>query len=256
MRRFALLLVCVALSGCGPSGSGPGAGSPAAWSNPAAELSDPAQVTAADYSILFVGNSHTSMHDLPDLVARMIRHRHPTKTVLTRTLGVAFLEEADSNPAHQEEIARRPWKQVVLQAQKVSSSGRVNYSTAEGIELAKAGKNRGADVVFYAEWGLRGKAGDGPRMEKVYQGMADASGARVAGVGRAWDAALAKQPDLPLYAEDGNHQSAVGAFLTAAALFAALTGESPAVLADFPYPDADAATRKLLADAAAEAVVK
>lgn len=252
MRRFALLL-CVVVCGCGPSGSGPGAGSPGVVRVAPPELSDPEQVKAADYSILFVGNSHTSMHDIPDLVGRMIRHRHPDKTVLTRTLGVAFLEEAATNPAYKEEIAGRPWKQVVLQAQKISMSGKYTYSTAEGIELAKAGKARGADVVFYSEWGLRGKAGDGAKQEKVYQGMADDSGARVAGIGRAWEAALAEQPDLPLYAEDGNHQSAVGAFLTAAALFAVLTGDSPAALADFPYPDTDAATRKVLTTAAVAA---
>lgn len=210
---------------------------------------------AADYSILFVGNSHTAMYDIPGLVAKMIRHRHPEKTVLTRTLGVAFLDDAANLPTHKEEVTNRPWKQVVLQAQKISMSGKFEYSRAEGIELAKAGKARGADVVFYAEWGLRGVDGDGAKQEKVYQEMAAASGTRVACVRRAWEKALVEQPDLPLYAADGNHQAELGAFLTAAVLFGVLTGESPAVLADFPYLNTDAATRKLLTDAAAEAVV-
>ena len=253
MRRLALLILCGAACGCGPNGCStspvPAGG---ALSGPG--LSDPEQVRAADHSILFVGNSHTSSHDLPGLVARMIRHRHPDKTVLTRTLSVGFLEDAAQMPDHREEIANRPWKQVVLQAQKVSQSGRVEYSRAEGIDLAKAVKGRGADVVFYAEWGLQGKEGDGAKQEKVYLEMGEASGARVACVRRAWEKALAVQPDLPLYAFDGNHQAELGAFLTAAVLFGVLTGESPTVLADFPYPNTDAAMRKLLTDAAAEAV--
>jgi hypothetical protein len=217
-------------------------------------VSDPEQVRAADYSILFVGNSHTGSHDIPGLVAKMIRHRHPDKTVLTRTFGVMFLEEVVHAPAIQEEVANRPWKTVVLQAQKVSVSGRQEYSRVEGIDLAKAGKARGAEVVFYAEWGLQGKEGDGAKQEKVYREMADASGARVACVARAWDAALGAKPDLPLYSADGNHQAELGAFLTAAVLFGVITGESPTALADFPYPNTDAATRKLLTDAAAKAV--
>lgn len=247
MRRFALLVLLGVSGGCG-SPAPPAGGGAAAVAVAAPEWSDPEQVRAADYSALFVGNSHTTVHDIPGLVGRMIRHRHPDKTVLTRTVGVAFLDEAANHP----EVAR-PWKQVVLQAQKISMSGRFSHSTAEGIELAKAGKARGADVVFFAEWGLRGKAGDGARQEKVYQEMAAASGARVAGVRRAWEHALAGRPDLPLYAEDGNHQSEVGAFLTAAVLFGVLTGESPTVLADFPHPGTDAATRQRLTAAAAVA---
>lgn len=245
MRRLAILITCGLLAGCDRPVD-------AVVSRPPGV--SPEQVRAADHSILFVGNSHTSAHDIPGLVARMIRHRHPERTVVTHTVGVAFLEDAAANPTSRAEVEQQPWKQVVLQAQKVSSSGKVEYSTTEGMELAAAGKARGADVVFYAEWGLQGKEGDGLRMEKVYRGMADATGVRVACVGRAWDVALARQPELPLYAADGNHQSAVGAFLTAAVLFGSLTGEPPTALADFPYPDLDQPARTLLCEAAAEAL--
>lgn len=252
MRRLALLVLCGALCGCGPNGCSTRPTGVTAITGQA--VSDPEQVRAADYSIMFVGNSHTGAHDIPGLVAKMIRHRHPDKTVLTRTFGVMFLEDVAHTPAIQEEVANRPWKYVVLQAQKISVSGRQEYSRAEGIDLAKVGKGRGAEVVFYAEWGLQGKEGDGAKQEKVYQEMATASGARVACVARAWDAALAAKPDLPLYSGDGNHQAELGAFLTAAVLFGVITGESPTVLADFPYPNTDEATRKLLTDAAAKAV--
>jgi hypothetical protein len=83
--------------------------------------------------------------------------------------------------------------------------------------------------------------------------MADAAGVRVAPVGRAWDLALSQRPDLPLHAADGNHQTALGAFLTACVLVGELTGESPADLASFPYPEASAADRQFMADAAARA---
>jgi len=59
---------------------------------------------------------------------------------------------------------------------------------------------------------------------------------------------------LPLHAGDGNHQSPLGAFLTACVLVGRLTGESPAGLASFPYPETDEKDRKFLADAAAVAL--
>ena len=248
MHRFALFVLCGLACGCGGNSSPPAA----VWSGGTAP--DPETVRTADYSILFVGNSHTAMHDVPGVVAGMIRFRHPEKIVVTHTLGCAFLADAAAVPEYRTEIADRPWKHVVLQAQKISTSGKYRYSQAEGIDLAKAGKARGADVVFFSEWGLRGKDGDGATQESIYREMADAAGVRVACVGRAWDAALADQPDLPLYSSDGNHQSQLGAFLTAAVLFGELTGESPTLLADYPYPDTNAATRKALTDAAAKAV--
>ncbi len=249
--RFALpVLLCALLAGCG--------------SKPAADIdqrsrimtaaSDLEQVKAADISVLFVGNSHTHFNDLTDTVAAMIRHRRPGKTVLVGGVMCGFLEHAADDPLCRAEIETRPWKHVVLQAQQISESGKFVYSQAEGIELASTARGRGATVHFYAEWGLRGKPGDGPRTEAIYQEMAKASGTTVAPVGRAWDLALAEKPDLPLYAPDGNHQTDVGAFLTAAVLFAAVTGDDPLTLAEFDYPKADPATRQLLLAAASKAV--
>ena len=46
-------------------------------------------------------------------------------------------------------------------------------------------------------------------------------------VGPAWEAALEARPDLPLYARDGIHPSALGVYLTACVFYASLSGESP-----------------------------
>lgn len=216
--------------------------------------SDPDKVQTADVSILFVGNSHTTFHNVPGLVGELIRHRQPGKTVYTHVVFAGHLDEAAKDPACREEIESRPWKFVVLQAQRISVSGKFDYSRAEGIDLAKKARARGATVLYYSEWGLRGKAGDGDRNEKIYREMAREAGVGVAAVNRAWDLALAERPELPLYAPDGNHQSALGAFLSACVLYGRLTGDSPAGVADFPYASAGEADCRYLADAAARAL--
>src|SRR5207244_3429558 len=142
------------------------------------------------------------------------RFRHPAKTVYAHVVGVAFLDDVARDPRCREEIESRPWKYVVLQGQRISASGRFDYSRAEGIAIAKRAKARGADVLFFSEWGLKGIAGDGPRTEAIYQEMAREAGARVVPIGRAWDLALSARPDLLLHDADGNHQTALGAFLT------------------------------------------
>ena len=254
-RSWLALLPFVAMGlGCGAES--PGETPPARSVDRSAAIpagaSDADQVRRADYSILFVGNSHTVMHDLPGLVCDLIRFRHPGKTTYSHLIPVVFLEDVATNPRYREELETRSWKFVVLQAQKISVSGKHEYSRTEAIEFAKLGKARGADVVFYPEWGLKGVAGDGPRQEKVYREMAAEAGVSVAPVGRAWDLALARRPDLGLHDRDGNHQTAVGAFLTACVLYGQLTGETPVPLASFPSTGVADDERKFLAGVAAE----
>jgi hypothetical protein len=247
-RLYRLLVFSVVALAAGCASQKPSAvGSPGG-------RSDLEKVRSADVSILFVGNSHTTMQDLPKVVGEMIRFRHPEKTVFSHVVGVGFLEDVARDPRCKEEITSRPWKFVVLQAQKESKSGQFLYSTAEGVDVAKLGKAGGATVYYFAEWGLKDVADHGRRIEAIYQKMADDAGAGVAPVGRAWDLALAARPDMQLHAADGNHQTALGAFLTACVLVGRLTGESPATLASFPYPAASKADRKFLADAATKAL--
>lgn len=241
-RPLAILLATFALSGCEASKPVPVPAPPAV------------EERAADYCILFVGNSHTSMHDLPALVGDMIRHGEPNTTVSTRIVSVAFLEDLANNPAAIEQLEARPWTHVVLQAQKISMSGRFEYSRMEGIEFARRAKSRGATVVFYPEWGRAGVPGDGEKQEKVYREMARDAGVGVAPVAKAWDLALAERPDMKLHADDGNHQSRLGAFLTAYVLFGQITGESPAAPTVYPDREVDEKDREYLAGVAARAM--
>lgn len=253
MHRHVTLMSVLLLAGCNDSttATAPAVDLGEVQKSLAAMHSDPAKVRAADYSILFIGNSHTTLHDIPGLVARMIEHTHPGKKVYTHLLPVMFLEETATDRRVPIEIDQRAWKFVVLQAQKISMSGRYKYSQTEGIDLAKRAQGRGAKALFYSEWGRKGVPGDGDVQEKIYQEMARASAARVCPVGRAWDRALAERPNLPLYHDDGNHESALGAFLTACTLYGSITGESPAALANFPYPGARPKDREFLAARAA-----
>src|SRR4051794_36038116 len=82
-------------------GSGQTAAAPAPGAAPSAR-SDAEKVRAADVSILFVGNSHTTSHGLPDLVCEMIRNRNPGKSVYSHVVGVRFLEDVARDPTCRE----------------------------------------------------------------------------------------------------------------------------------------------------------
>src|SRR5262245_23027390 len=138
---------------------------------PPDDKSDLEKVRSADISVLFVGNSHTMLHDLPGLVGKMIRFRHPEKTYYSHVIGVSFLEGVGHDRRCKQGIESRPWKYAVLQGQKSSMSGQVTYARKEGIEIAKQAKARGATVFLFSEWGVQGVEDDWSRTKKNYQEM-------------------------------------------------------------------------------------
>ena len=182
----------------------------------------------ATYRILFYGNSHTFGHDLPELIAEMIKSDGSDETAYVEYAGgLGFLEEAWKHPSTRPKLESLPWTHVILQAQKYSQSGKYEYSTKEAIEMAQFIQNLGAKAIFFPEWGQRGKEDEGRRVHALHESIARKSQATVAPVGLAWDRALEKDLAVKLHAADGNHQTIHGAFLTASVLYATITGRSP-----------------------------
>jgi hypothetical protein len=224
------LVLCACGGGSGdspPGGSGPGAGSP-----------PPA---TADISLLFMGNSHTAFNDLTKMVADMVRAGKPGKTVAAvEAPGFLFLEDRLQDAQTMSLLRGQTWSFVILQAQKYSTSGQFEYSTAEAKELIRISRAQQAVPVMFPEWPRR-NVDETRRIYDLHVSIAQAEPACVAPVGQAWDLALARDPTLALHAADGNHSAPAGAFLAALVLYATITGQSPLDLPPLPqYPVAPA----------------
>jgi len=175
-----------------------------------------------DLSILFVGNSHTSNHDIPGMVATLLESRPDARARVER-LGVEFLRLANQQSSVIEAIASGDWDVVVLQGQEISQSHSIAYSTAEAVSLAELAIESGARPVFFSEWSRQG-INETEYIEGIYRQIAGTAGAEVIPIGRAWDRFLADNVDYPLWAIDGNHASPDGAFLAAATIVYFLAG--------------------------------
>ncbi len=176
---------------------------------------------------LFIGNSHTHSHDVPGRVAALLKLRFPERTIVSHAINVPFLDDAANDESLSSLIAKNRWQGVLLQAQKISSSGRYEYSTDAGIHLAKGLVAKGTPVYFFAEWGLQGVADSTERTDRIYRNMSMASGAMLIPVGLVWENVLRNRTDLSLFDLDGNHSNALGADLTALAIASFLSGEDP-----------------------------
>jgi hypothetical protein len=239
-----LIAVALLIAACG-GGSGDSGGNP--------RLGTPTG-TNADISMLFMGNSHASVNNLQGMVAEMVRAARPAKSVgAIEAPGWMFLEERLHDAPSVNLLRSQDWSFVILQAQKYSSSGQFQYSTAEAEEFIRIARQQHAVPVMFPEWPRLG-IDETMRIYDLHVSIAQREVACVAPIGQAWDLSLARHPSLTLHAPDGNHSNPAGAFLAALVLFATITGDSPLVVPTLPQFSVDAATQALLREIAEETV--
>ena len=179
-----------------------------------------------------------------------------------------------------------PWDTVILQDQsQVPGFYSTTPSWQESRDAAAALHQiigaSGADTMLFLTWGRRTGDdtnptifGDFPAMQDrltagylaFAEGAADVRPVFIAPVGEAWRLvhdALVADGEIPasdgtafwdLYVNDGSHPSASGSYLTAAVIFAALTGRSPVGLSA-PPESVDDALATTLQRAAHDAVL-
>jgi hypothetical protein len=206
--------------------------------------------------LLFLGNSHTSRHDVPDMVAALLREAHPdVRVVAVRAPDQMLLNARGSHRPSRRLVAGQPWDYVVLQAQDYSSSGCCEYPTTGAESLARLARRHGAIPVLYAEWPRRG-IDETERIVATYQRITVIEPACLPPVPEAFDLSMARDPDVVLHAADGNHSSVAGAYLASAVLAGAIAGPGTRIASDRPGIPVSRAEQRRLQALAEEALAE
>lgn len=252
-RQLFSILICLLVIACG---GGSDAASAARTTESSTSTTESSTSTInADIKVLMMGNSHTHFSDLPERLEAMLRVGNPGKTVAVVAAPASLF--LDQHLKHKPTLAllkNQQWNYVILQAQKYSSSGAFSYSIAEAISLVGLARQSNALPVLYPEWPRRGIA-ETDRIFTQHVSIAQQAPACIAPIGQAWDMALQRHPDLPLYATDGNHSVAAGAQLTALILYATLSGKLPTTLPDMQVSDVSTTMQGQLRRVADETVM-
>lgn len=188
----------------------------------------PAQVAPATINLLMIGNSHTG--SVSQLVKQVLENE-TGESVRLKTFFVGHLDQ-DVSQAELLDAVKDPSNEiVVLQAQQISSSHQINYSTDSAETLARAAIARGAKLFFFSEWKRKGIE-ETKYYEDIYQGIATRAGGEVIPVGRVFDAVLTKYPELDVWMADGNHANAIGSEIAAIAIASWVHGDVKKSVAD------------------------
>ena len=215
-------------------------------------------------SLLFIGNSYTSVNALPGIVEKMAVSAGRAKPLVAEsTPGGCTLSKQMQTPRTLELIdqggaASAGWDVVVLQEQSQLPAmaavnpqvGRTFLEGATALYQKIREKNRSARVVLYETWSRHAEVwtkkpaevqplGASPlemqsRIRKSYQAVAaelargDKRKVAIAPVGDIWEIVYRSEEPVRLHADDGSHPNPAGSYVAGLVLFATIYATSPA----------------------------
>lgn len=196
-------------------------------------------------NVLMIGNSYTFGNELNLIVQAIAASTSEPLHVERAARGNYTLNQHCLDPDTSAALNRRDWDLVILQSYSVAPAVpelREEYLFPAVRELHRRIQARHARTMLFMTWGRRdGLNGEflGRRVAfKDYDTMQDAvaEGYDAIGrelnipvipVGKAWEFARDRYPEIPLYIKDGSHPNVNGSYLAALTIFGMITGRCP-----------------------------
>ena len=197
--------------------------------------------------VLFLGNSYTSVNDLPGTFSALCNAMGKPMQVASNAPGGYTFNGHSTNATSLALIQQADWDVVVLQEQSQIPSfpptqvASQCYPYAARLDSFIQAVNPCMETFFFMTWGRQnGDASncanypvlctyDGMqgRLRESYLEMAQDNQASVSPVGMAWKRVRDLNPGIELYSPDGSHPSIAGTYLAACVFYASLFHESP-----------------------------
>lgn len=175
--------------------------------------------------VLYVGNSLTSVNDLPGTVAgimemggKKISYKSITKP------DFALVDHLNGGSRAVAEIQRGGWDLVILQQGPSSTAEGRAMLLESTIAFDQIIRSVGAKTALYMVWPSKDRFSFFEDVRRSYKGAADTVGGLFLPAGEAWLTAWADSAELPLYGPDGFHPSELGTFLAALAIYEHIGG--------------------------------
>jgi hypothetical protein len=185
--------------------------------------------------VLFLGNSYTSVNNLPQLTADCAASIGLNLEFNSNTPGGYTFQQHTTNTISQDLINSGNWDYIVLQEQSQIPSfpdaqvASQCYPFAEQLNNQFIASNPCGKTVFYMTWGRQnGDASNCANWPPVctyegmdsllnlrYRQMALDNEAVLSPVGAAWRQVRNNYPNINLYSADGSHPSAAGSYVAA-----------------------------------------
>lgn len=198
-------------------------------------------------NVLFIGNSYTSVNNLPSLTQNLATSLGDVLTVDSNTPGGQTFNGHSTNATTLNKIAQGGWDYVILQEQSQIPSFPPSQVATDSYPYSAIliDSILSADPctvpLFYMTWGrengdqsncsfyppLCTYDGMQARLRESYLEMGINNDAEVSPVGAAWKYIRDNHPTIDLYSADGSHPSIYGSYLAACVHYASIYKKSP-----------------------------
>lgn len=180
-------------------------------------------------NVLFIGNSHTYLNFMPQMIVKLASAGEPPFELFTEqcTGEGAGLKWHWNNPPSREAIGNRKWDYVVLQDRSGGPLEEPASFMLHARLLDGEIKKRGARTILYMTWANRQRPETQAALTEAYTDLATELKAGIAPVGMAWQAVQRVVPDFDLYHRDGRHANPAGSYLAACVFYSVLFNVTP-----------------------------
>lgn len=183
---------------------------------------------AAALKVLFVGNSLTYVHDVPEKVAKLGASVGEQVEVTTVAYPNFSLTDHWERGAAARAIETGAFDVVVLQQGPSAAIENRPQLNREAYRFAKLIRKHGGRPALYMVWPSVARSQDWNGVIASYTGAAKGAKALLFPVGTAWRGALKHEPSLGLYGPDGFHPADIGSTLAALVIASKLLNRPPA----------------------------
>ena len=208
--------------------------------------------------VLFLGNSYTSVNNLPQIIADAALSVNDTLIFDSNTPGGHTLLQHSANTISQSKIMAGGWHYVIMQGQSQEPITAENnfYDGAENLNTLIKQYNPCSTPLFYMTWGRKnGDAINCPiipvmctyegmdtMIKNVYLSVSEYLRAEVSTVSVVWKYLRKNYPTINLYHADESHPSAEGSYAAACCFYAAIFKKDPTLITfNYTLNSADAA---------------
>lgn len=188
------------------------------------DFMDPAQLACEDH-ILFIGNSFTHGHSMPDLLSEIAREAEPRLCSEMSAPGGVTLEWHYTNKGTMDKLSQRRWSAVVLQDCSRCPLDSPDFFEEDVSRMVAEARARKIRPLLFMTWADAGQFKDQEVISDAYSRLARRLNVELVPVGTAWQLASAK--GVRLYEADNHHASFEGALLTAYTFLRFLRPSSP-----------------------------
>ena len=164
--------------------------------------------------VLFIGNSHTYVNDMPQIFAEICRKAGVATEVTMLTHGGMGWDFHEVQPEVRFNIRYGNYDAVVLQ-HTAHPMGDLTVMHDAACALVRIIREAGSTPVFYQTWAKKGDEAFQSTMSGVYNDLGKELNVPVAPVGDEWQACRLAHPEAEMYFKDGEHASPEGSALAA-----------------------------------------